>query len=100
MQNEQKEKEIQQYSNQTNHIKSAIDKRIRDTFYLEKEILALQQTLEEMKKEEINQQKEQTSTDKSAKDLLSKRKKEANEVKKNLPLAIEENKRLKEQEAM
>ena len=100
MQIEQKEKEIQQYSNQARHIKSAIDKRIRDTFYLEKEILALQQTFEEMKKEEINKQKEQILTDESAKDLLSKRKKEANEVTKNLRLAIEENRRLKEQEAI
>ena len=65
-----------------------------------KEFLALQQTFEEMKKEEINKQKEQILTDESAKDLLSKRKKEANEVTKNLRLAIEENRRLKEQEAI
>lgn len=97
---EQKEKEIQNYSNQARQIKAAIEKRVRDTFYMEKEILSLQQTLEEMKKEEINKQKEQILSDESAKDLVSQRKKEANEITKRLRLAIEENKRLKEQEAI
>lgn len=94
-----KEKEIQRYSNHARQIKQAIDKRIRDSFYIQKEIELLQKNLEDMKKEEINKQKEQTMIDESAKDLVSQRKKEANEVTTKLRLAIEENRRLKEQEA-
>ncbi|OHT15228.1 hypothetical protein TRFO_14250 [Tritrichomonas foetus] len=96
---EMKEHEIKQTTAQAKMMKAAIEKRIRDIAYIQKEILSLEDQLEGIKKEEKQEEKIKIALDESSKDMILKKKREANEITTQQQKAIEENRRLKERAA-